>query len=296
MVFANHLRHLWWGFWLLEHLRIQQTIGLVGLAILLLLAKQRWLAIALLLPIAINLFYLAPRFQVRTPETVSPDLTITHLSTDRGAMESLTYLQSRQDDILFLQEVTPPYSRELFRLDGYRIVIVNGLWNTHGSAMLVRNDWAGEVISKEVIHLPASSDRPLLSAQILAHNQLIRLLSLHTIRPGVNPQRLTQHEAEYTAVTEWANQVILGGETLIIIGDFNATPWSTSVQNLLDVGLQDCGRGFGLQASWHAEMPAFTRIPIDLCYHSSQLRTISYSVGAYAGSDHLPLHVGFIQK
>ncbi|HEY9772974.1 MAG TPA: endonuclease/exonuclease/phosphatase family protein [Planktothrix sp.] len=74
-------------------------------------------------------------------------------------------------------------------------------------------------------------------------------------------------------------------KSVIMVGDFNSTPWSSMFRKLKGSGnLNDSEQGRGLQNSW-LTIP----LPIDHCLYTSDLRVLSRELGAPFGSDHLPL-------
>lgn len=78
---------------------------------------------------------------------------------------------------------------------------------------------------------------------------------------------------------------------VIVIGDYNATSWSSAFRQLRNsTGLRDSRRGFGVQPSWPAQA-RLLRIPIDHCLTSHELRVLNRRLGPGCGSDHLPVIV-----
>jgi len=145
------------------------------------------------------------------------------------------------------------------------------------------------VLGAEVIHLPPSSDRPLLKATVEYDGRAIELLCFHSIRPR-SAGTVAYQQQEFAALAEWSQQQ--QDRSLIVIGDFNNTPWSLSFHTLLaNSRLVNSQPGFGIQPTWHSSLPTFLQIPIDHCLHSPDLSTRDRSIGSNIGSDHLPLLV-----
>ena len=72
----------------------------------------------------------------------------------------------------------------------------------------------------------------------------------------------------------------------VVMGDFNATPWSPSFQALLHKGrLFNSLDGFGIQPSW-PESNALARIPIDHALLGPGLAAASRGTGPSFGSQH----------
>jgi endonuclease/exonuclease/phosphatase (EEP) superfamily protein YafD len=81
---------------------------------------------------------------------------------------------------------------------------------------------------------------------------------------------------------------------LVIMGDFNATPWSRPYRRLLTgSGLCDSRAGFGVQATFPASS-AVLRIPIDHLLMSCSIGIADRRVERDVGSDHLPVVVELV--
>ena len=78
----------------------------------------------------------------------------------------------------------------------------------------------------------------------------------------------------------------------LIVGDFNATPWSTAFRDMQSAGdLVNSQIGFGRAPTWPAGLGSFGMIPIDHLLHSEALITVYRQIGEANGSDHKPLIV-----
>jgi endonuclease/exonuclease/phosphatase (EEP) superfamily protein YafD len=98
---------------------------------------------------------------------------------------------------------------------------------------------------------------------------------------------------EFDASANWSvRQQKEGKREVVVIGDFNSTPWSGRFREFLhQTDLRNSQRGFGLQPTWHASLPSPLMIAIDHCLHSKSIATVKRATGSNIGSDHLPLFV-----
>ena len=82
---------------------------------------------------------------------------------------------------------------------------------------------------------------------------------------------------------------------VILAGDFNTSHTSPIINNFSEIGLRDAFLTVG--ADWGMTYPylppKYPMIRIDYIWYSSQLRPLRMQVGAFIGSDHLPLIVDF---
>ena len=77
------------------------------------------------------------------------------------------------------------------------------------------------------------------------------------------------------------------GPDLVLMGDFNAAPWTRIQQRLRrDSGLDNAGAP---ALSWPAWAPAFLRLPIDHILSRGVLRVSGVNAGPDVGSDHRPV-------
>ena len=77
------------------------------------------------------------------------------------------------------------------------------------------------------------------------------------------------------------------GPDLVLMGDFNAAPWTRIQQRLRrDTLLDNAGQ---LAMSWPVWVPAFLRLPIDHVLARGALKVTQMETGPALGSDHLPV-------
>lgn len=276
-------------FQLLSQLRVQLALALLIVMLPLFLLCWR-VALILMIAFVINCAHFVPLYfsQPASAAVDSRQLTISHVNIDRDKVEMLDKLNGHGSDIVFIQEVQPTVSDEFAaRMPDYDVQLVASRWDTRGSAMLVRNDWAGELISAEYLQITTYGDRPLAHAVLNFNGRQLSILSLHVTRPE-NPLQAV----EFADVAQWSRAQQAAGHEVLIVGDFNQTPWSGRFRKLLaDGDLQNGQLGYGLQTTWPARLPPFLRIPIDHTVHSDGVILTERAVGANWGGDHRPIHL-----
>ncbi|HEY9632598.1 MAG TPA: endonuclease/exonuclease/phosphatase family protein [Coleofasciculaceae cyanobacterium] len=303
---------LWWVFAMLEHFRLQYCLVLVVALLVGLISREPWQikywSLLWTIPLIINFGLLLPVFigavqnredgivgAVRRPTL----LRVLHATLDRDNLadvsKAINYINQQAPDIVSLLEITPQSLPELQTgLAGYQVVIAEPRTNSHGSAWFVSKQPSSPITiqESELIHLPSDSDRPLLRATITFAGKPIDLLCFHAIRPR-NTSTVNYQQVELAALAQWSQNLLQNKQgNVIVIGDFNSTPWYGPFRRMLhDSELVNSQAGFGLQPSWHSGLPSFLRLPIDHCLHSRSFVTVRRSVGPNIGSDHLPLLV-----
>ncbi len=287
----------WWRLAILEHLR--------GQLLLVAVVATAWFALrrsVVVVPAALGVFvsawFVAPVWIGSGGGQVDSaySLTVSHLNIDRDHVDALGELAARGPEIVFVQEFTPTVADVIAeRLPGYEMVLANPRSDsTHGSAMLIRQDWDGTVSSADVVNIPPTSERPLLLAEVEFQGQMILLLSLHTTRPS-HAAVYHGQQIELAGVADWSREQVEDGCSVVVIGDFNTTPYASNFRRLLVDGRLENGlRGHGWQTSWPASVPGFLQLPIDLVVHSDDIIMVEAETGPSLGPDHRPLHVEFV--
>jgi endonuclease/exonuclease/phosphatase (EEP) superfamily protein YafD len=103
------------------------------------------------------------------------------------------------------------------------------------------------------------------------------------------PMSSFTHSGWQVHMDDLANRILNEKEPVILVGDFNSTPWSANYRWFMKrTGLVDSQKGFGPQSSWPTELP-YLGIPIDHIVTSPDVTTISRKIGGHNGSDHRPV-------
>lgn len=134
-------------------------------------------------------------------------------------------------------------------------------------------------------HFPLGGDTPAISAEIQTPSGAITVIAVH-LRPPISPSQAAKRNRQLAALAERASA---RGHPIVILGDFNTTPYSPKLQALLREGdLIDASWGRGISYTWPRGVPLF-RIPIDLCLVSDEFEVLDQNLGPTIGSDHWPL-------
>jgi endonuclease/exonuclease/phosphatase (EEP) superfamily protein YafD len=146
---------------------------------------------------------------------------------------------------------------------------------------------AGERVSN--VDFPAGPKLPSASVtfDVELDERLVHVLALHTAAPSTSGDRRVR-DAELAAASSWARRHT---DPEIVLGDLNATPWSSTLQRLEDSAeLRNSAYGHGVQATWPALAGALG-IPIDQLLHSRDLTVTDRATGPGFGSEHRSLWV-----
>lgn len=288
-----------WG-WLLDlcnHFRFQcllaLTVTTVGLA---LLRSWRWTSVSFA-GLVLNAAFVLP-LSLGSPAPAgngSPTLTVMLFNVNtanRNHAGVLAEIQANAPDVLFVQEVNQAWLNAFEAgLDGYELVVADPRSDNFGIACFVRDAsaWPMTVTDSRAFDPTLGvAQVPAIELELDYDGRSIRLLSIHPL-PPISLAYARARNATLEAAGAWSARQTTPH---LIVGDFNATPWSTAFRDLqADGGLVNSQVGFGRSPTWPAGLGSLGMIPIDHLLHSEALVTVDRQVGAERGSDHRPLVV-----
>lgn len=282
-----------WAWWLdlFAHFRLQYAAALL-LALGLAAAARRWrLALVAALLLAPNMLPIARLTMAAAPAAAGPPLQLAHfnlLTSNREHAAVTAWIAASGAALVSLQEVDDRWAAVLAAVPGYRLVHALPRADNFGLAILVRDDTGslvGDVTQLELAGMPA------LAVQLRHADRPLALLSLHTL-PPVSRRNTGIRDAQLVAAATWAQAQREEGSAPVILGDFNATPFSGALDPLIAVDLRDSLTAGGLwtAGSW-PDLPWPLRIAIDHCWHDPRLVASDRTIGPALGSDHRPLQL-----
>ena len=117
----------------------------------------------------------------------------------------------------------------------------------------------------------------------------ISVLMAHAYRPAEEGKLILIRKWQQSIV-QWVGEKKAAGHEVIVMGDFNCTPWTALYQDFVkEMGLKEAGRGHLFAATWMPEWPH--RMMIDHVFVSDGWRVVNWRVGEDFDSDHRPLMV-----
>lgn len=115
----------------------------------------------------------------------------------------------------------------------------------------------------------------------------VRLLAVHLL-PPISVSFVGSRNSEMQWLAQLASTLTM--EPLVVVGDFNETPWGNAYSAFVQTShLRSARDGWGIDGTWHRNLPAAVRIPIDHCFISRGLGSVGFENGPVNGSDHLPI-------
>ncbi|HSD87327.1 MAG TPA: endonuclease/exonuclease/phosphatase family protein [Kofleriaceae bacterium] len=193
-------------------------------------------------------------------------------------------IADEKPDLIGLVEVDQHWLEELApALAGYPGRIEEPRPDNFGIALYARGDVQGSAME-------LGSSLPTVVANVTVDQTRLSVIVTHPL-PPMNGAAVDQQRAQFDAI---ADQTRSATPPVLVMGDFNTTPWSRLFQRLLGrSGLCDSRAGFGVQASFPAAS-ALLRIPIDHVLLSCTVGVRDRRIGPDVGSDHLPVIVDLV--
>jgi endonuclease/exonuclease/phosphatase (EEP) superfamily protein YafD len=298
----------WWCY-LLCQFRVQYAAILVT-GVFIFLLQRSWLISGVLgLILIANALTLAPTLIIKKSaprRQQSMKLLQINLNyKNEQYSRVLNYVQKVDADVLVLEEFTPEWEKqfevELIRA-AYPYQITVPRTDTYGIALFSKFP----LTNKRILHL-ADFEWPSIMTEIAFDEKPMQIVAAHFMGPMT---RLGWEEQTSQIEALVSRRDLLHG-SLVIVGDFNTTPWTQNFGSLKkQLHLIDSLSSTGLQSSWPSPEPivvlkkfglTFTpqlfginwavSLPLDHCLSSQDLIIYDRKVGPFVGSDHFPLLV-----
>lgn len=277
------LGEVWWVLDLLANFRPQ-----LGLVLVLIAAVWFWFdragAAVLLFGAIVGLASVLP-FYIGAGATPGAD-SIEILTFNVGVSnprrgDVARYIADERPDVVFLFESSFEWE-DAMRDAGLPLTLVSVVprGRVAGVTILASNDIAPRAVDVDV-----GGEAAAVSVDIGVTR--VEVIGVHPPSP-TSSGRSERRDAMLAATGEW---VADRASPVVVVGDFNATPWSAAYRDLLwRGGLVDTMRGSGLQATWPDGWGPLA-IPIDHVLHTRELGSSGRRTGPSFGSAHRPVLV-----
>lgn len=271
---------------LASHFMMQYAIGALLLLLLGLLFRSPKSILAMLVFLfCLSSYALLPYLPITKP---SPDgetlkimqVNVLFINKDPTRLKAL--IEEEQPDLVVSSE-TPPVFAEMFET-----LKVDYPWqdlhpqkgNPRGLGVISKR----KLIKPQRIHFDHNGVPSQVFTVDLA-GQDVTFVSIHPFTPVENIER---RDNEFRLIAgRYKNDA---AKNLVILGDFNATPYCAAYKELVKVlNLANARDGFGIYPSWPTFLPTpFLRIPIDHVLVSRSIAVHNFRTATPIGSDHLP--------
>lgn len=280
-------------FELLSHFPVQFVAALAPMALLLFLVKEKAAGFFVALVAFFHFAHVAPDFAQFEPSAEGSSgarlkVVSFNIHTSNHAFDQVNaFLKEEKPDVLLITELGADAARNLdFASLGLKPVEEVAREDNFGIGLYSRFP-----VKSSRISYPGGVTTPAVEAAIAVPSQagevILNLTGLHPI-PPVSGASLTRRNAQLFAAGEAAART---DGAVLLLGDFNLTPWSPYFDDLLAISkLADSRKvgGGGLQTSWPTWSPVLA-IPIDHALVSRHVKVLVRRIGPDVGSDHYPV-------
>ncbi len=252
--------------------------------------QRHVLSLVLVIVLARAVYLVWPLLDLPSPAAPPPlsggvPLTVAsvNLLCGRGATDTLfSWAQSTKPDLIGIQEFTPELEvvQERAR-DLYPHWVTKPAPGTTGIALASVHP----IVQSRFLY--ARADLPQIEAVVDVEGRHLRVFVVHTFPPLSS----TSVRMNQSFLTQLSASIRESREPVLVIGDFNLTPWSECFRSFRATsGLSDGRRGLGVRPTWPSTpLVRVLGIPIDHILAEPPLVVTSIDVGPEIGSDHLPL-------
>lgn len=286
-----------WLIDLINHFRLHVFLGFLVISVILITLKRtRWASLSLLMAICVFVVSHHHKESSSIPQELIEQQD--HISVmafnvwkDNEELDQLIhYIKDHNPDVVGLTEVTPTLDQKLQKLrDLYPYAHSKPEEGRFGLALLSKFPFKTQEQS-----WPTRFHEPVIIVEMedLKRKAPIHIFLFHP-RPPINETFSKSRDRDIQTLSHWIQEK--GEDPLIILGDFNATPWSSALHTLINThNLQ--GAGSLLRAGTWPSFMGFLGIPIDHILSKNWLHNSDSHVGPDLGSDHLPIHATLTLK
>jgi len=278
-----------WPCMLFEHFRVQYAAGGLVVAGCAAALRMRGYFDAAALAALIHLIWITPDLG-GSPRPIPSDGVPIRVLALNVHTESSSFAQVRQlieevrPDVIGLVEVDQRWIDALApAVAGYVGRLEKPRGDNFGVALYARAALDGSI--EEL-----GSPLPSVVAGVTVGDARLGILLIHP-PPPISESALDAQVKELDAVADRARRM---PGPVVILGDFNATPWSRPFRRVLArSGLCDSRAGFGIEASFPTAS-AIVRIPIDHVLVSCSIGVRDRHIERDVGSDHLPVLIDLV--
>jgi endonuclease/exonuclease/phosphatase (EEP) superfamily protein YafD len=286
---VGFLGHLWWGFELFSHFRVQYFVATFLLVLIFTLRGKFVAGIIAGVSSLLNLLLIIPLyFRRKNPKAPGKlyRLLLANVNTSNPYHDKVRrFIETTSPDLVVLVEVDLNWLDELGLEDlSFSFLIAEPREDNYGIAMYSRTPF----IKSEVVRY-GSLEMPSIFACLQQGGTVVNVIGSHP-PPPKSRQLARYRDQQLEEIMEFTRN--LEGE-VIFCGDFNLTSWSPPFKRLLERGeLCDSRQGFGIQGTWPTWMPLFF-IPLDHIWVSSNIYVHNRRIGPRIGSDHRPVVLNY---
>jgi endonuclease/exonuclease/phosphatase (EEP) superfamily protein YafD len=272
----------WWFFELFTHYAHYYVLPGLFFALLAIFKRHWKSALFFLVFTSIQLGTLDPYLHSFPPLNEPAELTLlaSNFYYENAHFEEFTaLLNEEQPDLFMIHEAGPQWTDgiENFTAD-YPYTALTEELGIHGIAM-------GSQIPGTFKEIPLGTKFGL---EFTPEDGSYHVLAVHPLAPITAPYAAERNQQ----FKDIATYVLSSKVPVVVMGDFNCTPWTPYLTDLLEnAELRDARVGFGLLPTWNTHSALF-KLPIDHALLHGPWEVVDfYAADAIPHSDHRPIVV-----
>jgi endonuclease/exonuclease/phosphatase (EEP) superfamily protein YafD len=281
----------WWFLDLFSHFRIQYSLALSVVALVLLFPRRYTVSAFFGVITIVNFGTIVPLYFGKEPQPTHASRSyrglLMNVNTEFGSPEKAAAAIKQVDaDFVVLEEINNHWMSALsVSLRGYPYSRAKPRDDNFGIALYSKYPF-----TRSEIRQVGEANIPSVVAEIASPDGRLTVIATHPLPPiGRENSRLRNEQlGRLPEIVKQANSPVL------LLGDLNATPWCSHFKrSLRQSGLRDSSQGRGVLPTWPTWNPMLL-IPIDHCLHTADIHVMRKATGPNMGSDHYPIVVDFV--
>jgi endonuclease/exonuclease/phosphatase (EEP) superfamily protein YafD len=261
-----------WLFDLASHWQWLYLGGLLLFGTITAIADRRWAWMLLAAPMPwLTASPAAPMSVAASGQALAVLSANLHLdNTDARPLQAM--LEREGPDIVVLLELSPDYARQIEGLHDYPHQHLQPEYSPFGIGLISRHPL------RQVRTMGDDDGVARIEADVEIGASSVHLIALHPMPPI----EARFHTRRNMMLREIAESEKVSGKPTVIVGDFNATPWSSAFASLRGQGFR---RASSLEGTWPAPLGALG-LPLDQLLVSEAWSVDAFKVLDGLGSDH----------
>lgn len=283
---------------LLSHFQVQYFVLSLLLLVLLCCLRHQWLIAFSVFMVAVQSMQILPWYLPHGGQAIAQPanlrLLIANLNTQNRSFDPvLSLIRQETPDLALLIEVDEAWLEQLDTLKDI-LPYQFGEANPYNLGIVL---YSRQPLINAQANPFETARNTGITANLTINGQSLALIGIHP-PPPIKPHWFQVRNRQLDAIARYVQTL---STPVIVMGDFNSTPWSPYFQRLMrQTKLHNTRQGFGILPSWPVPtsydpmagwMSRLLGIPIDHCLVSPTLKTVHIRTGPPVDSDHRPVIV-----
>lgn len=262
-----------WALDLAAHWQLVFVTGLIISVSLAVFSKPHWGLLQFLISLPwITAWPTAPNLEGDGTKLVVITTNVSVGNSDPAPL--VDWIRSKEPDVLAIVEISDEFAQKLELNDSFPYQVVRPRSDPFGLALLSRHP----IVAHQSVNDAHGVQR--IEAKLNWRGNVVTVIAFHPMPPLTPADHIRRNEDLSILATR------LKDVPTVILGDFNATPWSSAFAAPTRAGFRLAS---GYAPTWPAAGGGIMGLPIDNVLVSRHWTATRRKVGPDVGSDHLPV-------